>query len=182
MNFIRHFGVYLFVFPHANSMTKPFTEEQEQAWSAVYRETLALAEFMDRHIPTYSKAIRSCEQPRRPFSAYLSGLKEARNDLLESISNLPGVELRELDNQLRQKLGITLDTLQGKRLAKIATLREKGLLSTDSQFRLVYGRVDQIWDDPNHSQEAVELQALLTAYENKVRSKLERRSTRKGSA
>ncbi len=69
-----------------------------------------------------------------------------------------------------QYLEINLDNLQGKRLAKIAALREKGSLSTDSQFRLVFGRVDQIWDDPNHSQEAVELQALLTAYENKVRS------------
>jgi hypothetical protein len=43
---------------------KPLTEKQRQEWSAVYRETLALAGFMDRYVPKLSEAIRKNEEPR----------------------------------------------------------------------------------------------------------------------
>ncbi len=147
---------------------KPLTEKQRQEWSAVYRETLALAEFMDRYVPKLSEAIRKTEEPRHPFSSYLAGLKESRKDLLEMASDLTGPELRELDQHLRQELGVSLDSLQVKRLEKIAALRQKGALTTDTQFRLIYGRHEQIWSDPAHEQEATELKALMFAYENKV--------------
>jgi len=147
---------------------KPLTEKQRQEWSAVYRETLALAGFMDRYVPKLSESIRKAEEPRRPFSSYLAGLKESKNDLLEMAAELTGPELRELDQHLRQELGVSLDSLQVKRLEKIAALRTKGALTTDTQFRLVYGRHEQIWGDPAHEQEATELKALMVAYENKV--------------
>lgn len=152
-------------------MSKPFTEEQRQAWSAVHGEVLALSEFMERYVPGVSEAIRHSQEPRHPFGRHLSGLKEARNDLLEMVSDLSGAELRELDLQLRQKLGLVLDTLQGKRLAKISAIRERGSISTDNQFRLVYGRVEQIWGDSAHLKKFEELQALLASYEAKSAGK-----------
>lgn len=45
-------------------------------------------------------------------------------------------------------------SLQDKRLEKIAALRTKGALTTDAQFRLVYGRHEHIWADPAYEQEA----------------------------
>ena len=162
-------------------MTKPFSEDQKQEWSAVYRQTLVLAEFMERHVPEFAESIRRADEPRRPFSSSLSGLKEARRDLLEMVADLPGTELRELDAQLGQKLGTSLDALQGKRLTKLAALREKGVLTTDSQFRLVYGRVEQIWEDPASLEEVTELNALLASYEEKAALRRERKNTKKGS-
>lgn len=147
---------------------KPLTEKQRQEWAAVHRDTLALAGFMDRYVPKLSEAIRKTEVPRHPFSSYLAGLKEARKDLLEMASDLAGPELRELDQHLMQELGVSLDSLQVKRLEKITALRTKGALSTDAQFRLVYGRHEQIWGDPVNEQEVTELKALMVAYENKV--------------
>ena len=147
---------------------KPLTDKQRQEWAAVYRETLALAGFMDRYAANISEAIRKTEEPRHPFSSYLAGLKEAKKDLLEMASDLTGSELRELDQHLTQELGVSLDSLQVKRLEKITALRTKGTLTTDAQFRLVYGRHEQIWGDPVHEQEATELKALMVAYENKV--------------
>lgn len=147
---------------------KPLTDKQRQEWAAVYRETFALARFMDRYAPHISAAIRQTEEPRHPFSAYLAGLKEAKMDLLEMASELTGPELRELDQHLMQELGVSLDSLQVKRLEKITALRTKGAVTTDAQFRLVYGRHEQIWGDPVHEQEATELKALMVAYENKV--------------
>lgn len=147
---------------------KPLTDKQRQEWAAVYRETLALAGFMDRYAANFSEAIRKTEEPRQPFSAYLAGLKEAKKDLLEMASDLTGPELRELDQHLMQELGVSLDSLQVKRLEKITALRAKGSLTTDAQYRLVYGRHEHIWSDPVHEQEATELKALMVAYENKV--------------
>jgi hypothetical protein len=156
---------------------KPLTDRQRQEWVAVHRETLALAGFMVRYVPKLSEAIRKTAEPRHPFSSYLAGLKEARKDLLEMASDLTGHEIRELDQHLMQELGVSLDSLQVKRLEKITARRTKGALSTDAQFRLVYGRLEQIWGDPVHEQEATELKALMVAYENKVAHRSKKQSS-----
>ncbi len=92
-------------------------------------------------------------------------------------SDLTGHELRELDQYLRQKLRVSLDSLQVKRLEKIVALRQKGALTTDTQFRLIYGRHEQIWSDPAHEQEATELKALMVAYENKIAHRSKKQSS-----
>lgn len=59
-------------------------------------------------------------------------------------SELTGPELWELDQHLMRELGVSLDSLQVKRLEKITALRTKRAVTTDAQFRLVYGRHEQI--------------------------------------
>lgn len=157
-------------------MAKAITDEQRDQWSSVHRQALALAEFFDRKAvqvssvvsrPAMASAIRVAAEPSQPFARRFAGLREALSDLLEMSSYLPTADLRELESHVRAQLGIGLDELQSKRLARIASIVTKGRISTDEQFRLLKGRHDQIWDDPSRSEERAALTRLLDEYEKR---------------
>ena len=148
-------------------MARPITDEQRREWAAVHREAMALAKYFDRHGLNYSATIAEATEPSHPFRARLAGLREARNDLLEMTVDLPPSELRTLDAFLRENIAVSLDELGGRRLLRLATLRGKGRLSTNEQFRLVKGRHEQIWDQPAFAEEASALYRLMDEYESR---------------
>jgi hypothetical protein len=154
-------------------MPKALTDEQREQWSSVHKQALVLAEFFDikaKPLGTaeslqMASAIRATAEPAHPFASRFAGVREALADLLEIASYLPAVDLRELDAHVRTHLGIGLDNLQAKRLARIATIRAKGKITTDEQFRLLKGRHEEILDDPSRAEEAVAVAKLMEAYE-----------------
>jgi hypothetical protein len=152
-------------------MPKPITPEQRAEWEQVFRETKALADAIASALPSavgFPDAIEAEREPRPPFRQRLSGLREARNDLLEWASYAPGTEMRRLDHHLKSSIGLSLDDLQSKRLARLAKIREAGRITTDEQFRLAYARVEQIWDDAERRGEFDTLSRLMSDYEERV--------------
>lgn len=158
-------------------MPKAITNEQRQQWSLVHKQALVLAEFFDIKatafgmdgLPSGASAIRAAAEPAHPFASRFAGLREALADLLENASYLSSGDLRELDVHVRNHLGVGLDDLQAKRLARIAKIRAKGRITSDEQFRLLKGRHEEIWDDSVRSGEAVVLNALMEEYESRKR-------------
>ena len=164
-------------------MAKPITPEQRAEWDQVFREARALADAMASVLPPsavgyaidFRDAIEAEREPRPPFRRRLSGLREWRNLLLEWAGYASGAEMRKLDHHLKSWIGLSLDDLQSKRLARLARIREARRITTDEQFRLVYSRVDQIWDDPERREEFDSLNQLMTAYEERVEAGLKKR-------
>jgi hypothetical protein len=158
-------------------MPKAITDEQREQWSSVHKQALVLAEFFDikgsafgtGHSRQMASAIRAAAAPAHPFASRLAGLRQALVDLLEMASYLNAGDLRELDAHVRIHLGIGLDNLQAKRLARIAVIRAKGKIATDDQFRLLKGRYEEIGDDPSRAEETLAIAKLMEAYEFRER-------------
>ena len=159
-------------------MAKPITPEQRAEWEQVFREAKALADAIASVLPSaagFPEDLEAEREPRQPFRQRLSGLRQARNDLLEWAGYAPAAALRKLDHHLKSSTGLSLDDLQSKRLAQLAKIRTAGRITTDEQFRLVYSRVEQIWDDPERREEFDSLNQLMTAYEERVEARRKRR-------
>jgi len=86
-------------------------------------------------------------------------------------ADLDGERFRRLDLELRDRCGVSLDSLMSKRLKKISTIVSRGKITTDMQFRLLLGRLDQIHATTGLGQEAATLQTLLLDYEQKIAKK-----------
>jgi hypothetical protein len=112
----------------------------------------------------------------------VEGWREARNDCLEACRGLSGAQLRELNARLQAECGVALDSLQGRRLKRLADLRTRGRLSTDEQFRLVETRIDELGDDCTSQEELQELIALVAGYEETVRRRLARQAKNRDRA
>ena len=139
----------------------------------MFRETKALADAFAELVPSSAAdlvaAIGAAREPQQPFRQRLSGLRQARNDLLEWAGHASGAEMRKLDHHLRSSAGLTLDGLQSQRLAQLATIRNSARITTDEQFRLVYSRVEQIWDDEERREEFDALNRLMGDYDDRAR-------------
>ena len=102
------------------------------------------------------------ERPGIPPSA---GMREALDDLLTMASDLSGAQLRTVADELRTRHGIELDSLQQRRLRRVAAIRERGRITSDGQWYLTRSRIDEIAGFDLHSSECEELQRLADAYE-----------------
>jgi hypothetical protein len=112
----------------------------------------------------------------------LEGWREARNDCLQVCRGLSGSQLRELSRYLQAECGVTLDSLQGRRLKRLADLRARGRLSTDEQCRLVETRIDELGGDPAAQEELKELVALANAYQETVQRRIARQAKHRDRA
>jgi hypothetical protein len=159
-------------------MARPITPEQRAEWDQVFREARALAGALAKLEPALAglaPAIEAAREPGHPFRQRLSGLREARNDLLEIAGDASGDMQRRLDQRLKSAIGVSLDELQTERLARLAEVREAGRITTDEQFRLVSSRVEQIWDDEERREEFDALNRLMGDYEDRVAARRKRR-------
>lgn len=156
-------------------MARPITPEQRAEWEQVFLESKALADAFAELVPSFAAglvaAIETAREPRQPFRQRLSGLRQARNDLLEWAGYASGAEMRRLDHHLKSSIGLSLDDLQSARLARLAKIRAADRITTDEQFRLVYSRVEQIWEDEERREEFDALNRLMSNYEDRVRNR-----------
>ena len=151
------------------------SEDRVREFSELLAISRVFDEFGDREFPI--RSISRVENMERwiglakPTSRWLSGLREAINDDLEMAADLDGERFRRLDSELRDKCGVSLDSLMSKRLTKISVIVSRGKITTDAQFRLLLGRLDQIHSTAGAEQEVTALQTLLLDYEKKIAKK-----------
>jgi hypothetical protein len=105
----------------------------------------------------------------------LSGLRSLRTDLLEALQGYTPAQKRELDARLRRNLGVSLDSVQARELARIAAVRARGKITSDDQYYVLRGRMEVIWDDPERIDEFDALQSLTTSYEERAAKRGTRR-------
>ena len=155
-------------------MSSP-SEQKVCEFSELLEISRAFAEFGDREFPIESisrvENLKSWATLAKPTSRWLSGLREGINDDLEMAADLDGARFRRLDSELLEKCGVSLDSLMSKRLAKISAIVSRGKITTDAQFRMLLGRLDQIHSTAGAEQEASALQTLLLDYEQKAAKK-----------
>ena len=162
-------------------MPRSSPEDRQREADALRPQVEAFLEFMTRHFdPSTLEDFRAIAE-----QAYASGsptrLREVRDGLLEpveagAVGAVGAEEERRLDALLRERAGVSLDSLLARRLARIAKARAKGRITTRAQYDLVKERVETIWSDPARAEEFRALQALCTDYEER-----ELRRARRGS-
>jgi hypothetical protein len=133
-------------------------------------QALALAETFEHVIPEFramgmSAALRRPVPTGVPSRELAAGWREALNDFLGMLSDLSGAQLRAFAAELRSRHGIELDSLQHRRLGRIAAVRERGRITSDAQFYLLRSRIDEISGFDAHKEECDQLQRLADAYE-----------------
>jgi hypothetical protein len=147
----------------------PVGQQEFEKLLTIYR---TFSEFGDREFPigNVSRAdnLKNWSDLAKPTSRWLSGLRQAVDDELEMAADLDGERFRRLDSELREKCGVSLDSLMSKRLAKISAIVSRGKITTDTQFRMLLGRLDQIHSTAGAEQEVTALQTLLLDYEQKI--------------
>ena len=163
-------------------MSKDVTSGLQTEFDALRAHALALAGyFASLGVPSYRAALER-RASDRPTRTVVEGWREARNDLLEATRALSGAQLRELNARLLSECGITLDSIQERRMKRLVDLRARGRLSTDEQYRLVESRIDQLGDDPGAQEELRELLALINQYDALVHRRLEQQRKRRDRA
>jgi hypothetical protein len=145
------------------------SEVRQREVDTVYRQVEALLEFMRPHIDPTLMAQYHDTAERVRASASVARMREFRDGLIEPIEAgaVGREEERRLDTLLRERAGVSLDTLLVRRLARIAKVRENGRIANRRQYDLVKERVELIWNDSARADEFRALQALCSEYEER---------------
>jgi hypothetical protein len=100
-----------------------------------------------------------------PSRELVAGMRQGLDDLLTMVSHLSGAQIRAVATELRSRHGIELDSLQHKRLRRIAAIRDRGRVTSETQWYLIRSRIDEIEGLEAHAEECDALQSLADAYE-----------------
>ena len=130
----------------------------------------ALVDALEAVVPEY-RTLRFTDAFRRPPPAGVparsltAGMRQGLDDVLTMVGHLSGVQIRAVAAELRSRHGMELDSLQQRRLRRIAAIRERGRVASDAQWHLVRSRIDEVEGLDTHAQECEVLQRLADAYE-----------------
>lgn len=94
----------------------------------------------------------------------LRGLRSLARDIGEWAKGLPPSDVRRLDGRLRSAFGEGIVDQRREDLAKIAQVVARGRISDAEEYRLLHGRVEEIYADDAMQQEVESLNALLLAF------------------
>ena len=130
----------------------------------------ALADALGAVVPEYRGLGMSAAFSRPPPAGVpsrevVAGMRQRLDDLLTMVSHLSGAQIRAVAMELRARHGIELDSLQQKRLRRISTIRERGRVTSETQWYLIRSRIDEIEGLDAHLEECDALQRLADAYE-----------------
>ena len=133
-------------------------------------QALALADALEIVVPEYrtlglDAAFRRSSPSGVSSRVLVAGMRQGLDDLLTMASHLSGAQLRTLTSELRSGHGIEFDSLQQRRLRRLAAIRGRGRITSDSQWYLVRSRLDEISGLDTHVDECDALQCLADAYE-----------------
>ena len=112
---------------------------------AEYKRTLIGGEMGNMFVEAVEDAYRK---------GSVTGLRMARNDLVEAAQAYGPEQLRQLDRLLQEQAGTSLGQLFQKRNARINRIRERGQIGNDEQYYLVREYFEFIWDDASRAEEA----------------------------
>ena len=130
----------------------------------------AVVDALEAVVPEYrtlelSAAFRRTTPAGVPSRSLSAGMRQGLDDVLTMVSHLSGAQIRAVAADLHARHGIELDSLQQKRLRRIAAIRERGRVTSQTQWHLVRSRIDEIEGLDARSEECDALQRLADAYE-----------------
>ena len=130
----------------------------------------ALIDALEAVVPEYrslglSAAFSRTPPAGVPSRALVAGMRQGLDDALTMVGHLSGAQLRAVAEEIRHRHGIGLDSLQQRRLRRLAAIRDRGRIASESQWYLVRSRIDEIEGLDTHIQECEALQCLTDAYE-----------------
>ena len=130
----------------------------------------AVAASLEAVVPEYrvmgfSAAFQRPVPEGAPHREVIAGMRQALDDVLTMVSHLPGTQIRAVAEELRSRHGMELDSLQQRRLRRIAAIRERGRVTSEAQWYLVRSRIDEIEALDTHREECEALRRLADAYE-----------------
>ena len=94
----------------------------------------------------------------------IKALKAADSDNNEQVRHMPLQLALELKKLFKEKLNIDFDVVDKVRIKTIEKILKKGKISKPEEYELLLNRVDEIYADPNKTDEVKRLNELLAAY------------------
>lgn len=91
-------------------------------------------------------------------------LKAGDSDVNEQVRHLSLKDALDIKGIMKEKLGIDFEVVDKHRLKTIDKILKRGKINTPEEYELVYNRVDEIYADPDKSEETAKLDAMLANY------------------
>lgn len=155
-------------------MTRKLSPERQQELDALYRIALVFCEFRRSRLPPQFSGMLSEIVEKVYASQSITGMRSVQDELMNMLIGTPADDLRGLDTMLREGAGISLDSLNAKRLARIAKVRQKGTITTEAQYYLLRERIEEVWEDDERQDEFHALQAMMQDYEDRIVARAEK--------
>jgi hypothetical protein len=152
-------------------MARSLKPEQQEEFDRLYRETSIIIGFLheagqltDRLATKYREILEQVKSRND-----LRGLRIMRKDDNEAIRDLSPTEQQRLQAILAKEVGTDLDAERRAELALIGQVVKRGQIETEEEYRLVLGRVEEIYDKPDADDEVKRLNELLRAFDSSPR-------------
>jgi len=149
-------------------MARSLKSEQQEELDQLYWEILIIIGFLhqagqltDRLATRYRETLEQVKS-----RSDLRGMRIMRKDDNEAIRDLPPAEQQRLKLMLAQRVGTDLDAEQRAELERIEELVRADRIETEDDYRLVLGRVEEIYDKPGNADEVGRLNKLLSDFDN----------------
>lgn len=149
-------------------MPRALTPERQRELDSLRAVLLVFADFQRPYFDgrLADVMVETVEKAHRERA--LSELRMVRDDMVAMSEGCTAKQMRWLDTMLRERAGIALDDLHARRLARIAKVRERGRITSETQYYLVREHMELIWSDPAREEEFKALQDIMVAYEDRV--------------
>jgi hypothetical protein len=152
-------------------MARSLKPEQQEEFDRLYREISIIISFLHQEGQLTNRlAMRYRETLEQvKLRNDLRGMRIMRRDDNEAIRDLSPADQQRLKAILAKEVGTDLDAERRAELALIDQVVKRGQISTEEEYRLVLGRVEEIYDKPDADDEVKRLNELLRAFANSPR-------------
>jgi hypothetical protein len=161
-------------------MPRKLSPEHRVELESLFRIVATITEWYDGLVAPGTP--RMSDTMRRAYEASdLRGMRAAYNDLLAMTNAADPAQRVELDRLLRDRAGLSLETLYARKRQRLDRIRARGALTSEEQYYLVREHVELIAGLPERGEEAQEFAQLLNEFEERSATPKRARAPRKTS-
>jgi hypothetical protein len=161
-------------------MPRKLSPEHRVELESLFRIVATITEWYDGMV-TPGTPRMSDAMPRAYEASDLRGMRAAYNDLLAMTNAANAVQRLELNRLLRERTGLSPETLDARKRQRLDRIRARGVLTSEEQYYLVREHVEFILGLPERSDEAREFAQLLNAFEERPANPKKPRAPQKGA-
>jgi len=146
-------------------MARSLGAKQLQELETLRSKCLAVLDFFEGRSLGSELATSMRSSVQRAYAARdITGLRAGWTDLAEWHRELPELEQQQLARLLQSEAGADIRAERAAEVRRIGEILARGALRTEEEYRLVRGRIDEIYVDPDRADEVHRLNALLRTY------------------
>lgn len=140
--------------------------KREAEIEEIARWALAVVEYLARQDGELAARLTEVIDATRARKS-LAGMRSIRRDLLEMFASATGDDKRTLDELLRTRTGTGFDTAMSQVSKLVARVAKRGRVASETEYRTLLIRLEELEGDPSRAEEAKQIQELLGRFKRK---------------